>query len=199
MITIIKKLLSDKSKNVTSLFSGLSEEERKQINEAVDAEINTEDIIFDNKMNILKETFGISRNLPLNSQIKKQQNSTQVKIQNANQFLNKINNEFNEVKNSDYNSENEEAGLSYKSQDFNNGKNNTENEDSDDHNLGVKDNNNNSNFSLEEDEEDNLAAVKVKKNVIDLVDSIYDEDDLLKADNSSKEDSNDELKQDSQN
>jgi hypothetical protein len=71
MITILKNLINDKSRGVKSYFNGLTDEEKKLILEVESKEININDIKFDNKMTILKETFGISRNLPLNSTIRR--------------------------------------------------------------------------------------------------------------------------------
>ena len=72
MITILKNLINDKSKGVKAYFNDLSEEQIKTINEAESKDIDISDVKFDSKMTILKETFGISRNLPLNSSIKRE-------------------------------------------------------------------------------------------------------------------------------
>jgi len=137
MITIIKKLINDKSKNVLSYFSKLTDEERKQINEASSVEIKTYDIIFDNKMNILKETFGISRNLPLNSLIKKE-NFNHPKINNISSIINELN-------------KNNDSGDS-------NIKSNSDNDDE----WSYKSSNNNKSIDdkKEDDEYDSLGANK---------------------------------------
>lgn len=195
MIAIIKKLLSDKSKNVLAYFSNLSDEDRKMINESAPADINTDDIVFDNKMNILKETFGISRNLPLNSQIKKPNSETQVKIQNLNHVENRDNNsnEGNGVKNNDSNSDNEDFGLSYKSQNSdNNNDNKKESEDNEDDNLGSNNKDYSSNL-IEEDEDDNLAANKDKPIEVSI-DANEDGDSLLKANDKGTDDFIDDTK-----
>ena len=61
------QLKKDKNKNVYSLFEGLVN--IKEVDYA-DEEVVVSNHIFTNKMNILKEEFGIVRNLPLNARVK---------------------------------------------------------------------------------------------------------------------------------
>ena len=87
-ITIVNKLKNDKNNIINSYFKNLTEEQLNIIDSSEDVFIDTSDVFFDNKMNILKETFGISRNLPLNSEIsKKSVKVKQIKEENSENIL----------------------------------------------------------------------------------------------------------------
>lgn len=150
MKTIIKKLLEDKSKNVISFFSQLNEEERKIIDSTKNETIDISDIVFDNKMNILKETFGISRNLPLNSIIKKENLFINI-TETTNTSI--INDQKENIDNAEKINSNTIDDVVMK--------NEKENEDCDD-GLSTKNINycmsNNSNLSNEDDEDKLLCA-----------------------------------------
>jgi len=161
MITILKNLINDKSKGVKSYFNNFNEEQIKLINEAGSKEININDVKFDNKMTILKETFGISRNLPLNSAIRRD-NLTDVKK------YEKINEEQREEKIEEISSNEDNIYQENENQNQNN--DNKDNENQNDELVEpVSDNINENQIkseSINEDEGDeyNLAYNKVSKN-----------------------------------
>jgi hypothetical protein len=68
-MSIAYKLKKDPNKNVNSNFDGIDEIKETYFEEE-DENINSTNYLFVEKMTILKEEFGITKNLPLNAKIR---------------------------------------------------------------------------------------------------------------------------------
>lgn len=165
MITIYKILLNDRKKSVRSYFNNLSEEEINIINQSSLKEIDISEIKFDNKMIILKETFGISRNLPLNSINKKE---------NLLIFQNSIQNEKPEIK------QNSEDKDSYYL--FNNTNENSHEIIVKNNNIGIDNKNEKeeSNFEKENEKKQDEIDLNFNKNDSTQLNQLNEENEDLK-------------------